>query len=83
MNHAANQTRWEGIARKLLLGKKIVAVRYLSKEEAEDLGWTHRCVVLQLDDGNLIFPSSDDEGNNAGSLFTNDKDVPGLPVIGL
>lgn len=56
-------------------------VRYLNRNEAESLGWHSRCIVLQLDDGNLIFPSSGDEGNEAGVLFTNDKEDYILPVI--
>jgi len=75
------EKRWTKIAKNQLLGRKIVNVRYLSKEEAETLGWYNRCVVIQLDDGNLVFPSADDEGNNAGSLFTNNKTDSVLPVI--
>ena len=37
--------------------------------------------VMQLDDGNLVYPSQDDEGNGAGALFTNDKKNPTLPVL--
>lgn len=72
---------WTDIASKMLLGRKIVAVRYMSQEEADDMGWYQRPVVLQLDDGNIIYPSHDDEGNDAGALFTNDKDNPTLPVL--
>jgi len=75
------ENRWTKVAQKQLLGKKIVKVRYLSQQEAEDMGWCSRCVVIELDDGNLIYPSSDDEGNSAGTLFTNDQAEPVLPVI--
>ena len=75
------ETYWTGIAQAQLLGKKIVEVRYLSQEEADDLGWDERCVVIHLDDGNLILPSRDDEGNGAGSLFTNNEKNPTLPVL--
>ena len=73
--------KWGAIARKMLLNRKIVGVRYLLDEEMEMLGWDDRCVVLILDDGNMIFPSCDDEGNRAGALFTNNSDQPVLPVI--
>lgn len=76
-----NRARWTKTASDLLLGKKIVAVRYLNDEEMQTLGWETRCVVIQLDDGNLIFPSCDDEGNGAGALFTNDQEVGCLPVL--
>jgi hypothetical protein len=50
-------------------------------EEMESLGWDERSIVLILDDGNMIFPSSDDEGNQAGALFTNNPDHPTLPTL--
>ena len=72
---------WIDVAKKQLLNRKIVDVRYLTTEEMENLGWYHKCVVMVLDDGNMIYPSSDDEGNNAGALFTCDPDQPTLPVL--
>ena len=72
---------WTDIAKEQLLGKKIVDVRYLSQEEADDLDWTERPVVIHLDDGNLIYASADDEGNGAGALFTNNQANPVLPVL--
>jgi len=72
---------WTDIAKQQLLNRKIVDVRYLSEEEAENLGWTQRSVVMVLDDGNMIYPSSDDEGNDAGALFTCNSDQPTLPVM--
>ena len=73
--------RWEQIARQLLLNKKIVDVRYLTKEEAEDLGWDERVVAFQTEDGLWFFPSRDDEGNGGGALFTSDDKESCLPVI--
>ena len=73
---------WTDVAKKQLLGRKIVDVRYMTQEEADDMGWYSRPVVFQLDDGNLIFPSADDEGNDGGALFTNDESNPTLPVLG-
>ena len=46
-----------------------------------NLGWYSRCVVMILDNGTVVYPSQDDEGNGAGSLFTNDYKNPVLPVI--
>jgi hypothetical protein len=73
--------RWEQIARQLLLNKKIVDVRYLTKDEAEDLGWNERVVAFQTEDGLWFFPSRDDEGNGGGALFTSDDKDSCLPVI--
>lgn len=72
---------WTDVAKKQLLNRKIVDVRYLLPEEMESLGWYESCVVMVLDDGNMIYPSQDDEGNGAGALFTCNPDQPTLPVI--
>lgn len=75
------EMKWTEIAARQLLGRKITGVRYMSPSEAHELGWYRRPLVLQLDDGNLIFPSEDDEGNGGGSLFTNHEQHPVLPLI--
>ena len=72
---------WTDIAKKQLLNRKIVDVRYLTDEEMEGLGWDEKAIVMILDDGNMIYPSSDDEGNSAGALFTCNSDQPTLPVM--
>lgn len=72
---------WTDVAKKQLLNRKIVDVRYLTVDEMENLGWDERCVVMVLDDGNMIYPSQDDEGNGAGALFTCNADQPTLPVM--
>ena len=75
--------KWTKYAKEHLEGKKITAVRYLSDEEKNSLGWFRSSLVIQLDDGSLLFPSADDEGNDAGALFGQDKDGKELlfPVI--
>lgn len=59
-------------ARKILLGSKIVGVRYLSKEEATNFGWYNLGLVLWLEtkEGNImvITVQQDDEGNDSGVL---------------
>ena len=72
---------WTDAASKLLKGKKITEVRYLSKKEARDLGWNRRSIVLQLNDGTVIYPSRDDEGNDGGALFTTNNELPIIPVL--
>jgi hypothetical protein len=42
---------WGGQATKALVGKKIVAARYLNDDEVESLGWFKSAIVLLLDDG--------------------------------
>ena len=72
---------WLTEAKEQLLNRKIVNVRYMTSEEMEQLGWYCRPVVMVLDDGNMIYPSSDDEGNNGGALFTCNEANPVLPVL--
>ena len=55
------------------LGRKIVGVRPMTKSELEANGWDGRrtpVTVLQLDDGSILFPMSDEEGNDAGVIVT-------------
>lgn len=81
MTTKTTDCHWTKTAKKLLEGRKIAQVRYLSDEESDLLGWNRRAVVLQLDNGLMIFPSMDDEGNDAGALFTTDEKTPILPVL--
>ena len=73
--------RWTQEAAAKLQGRTIKAVRYMTEEEQEACGWYSRAVVLVLDDGHAIWPSRDDEGNDAGALFTTYDELPGVPVI--
>jgi hypothetical protein len=75
--------RWEKHAKDAFVGRKIVNARYMTPEEVEAMGWTQSVVVLQLNDGSVIYPSMDDEGNNGGALFGNTRDGHDLtmPVI--
>ena len=73
--------KWVQEISDVLVGKRIVRVDYLTKEEMSELGIVRSGVVLVLNDQNCIFPMSDDEGNDAGSLFTTYKKLPVIPVI--
>ena len=64
-----------------LAGRKIKSVRFLSKEEAHGLGWQKRPLVLQLDNGALLYSMQDDEGNDGGAMATSFKSEPTIPVI--
>lgn len=67
------EEKWTTKAAKALIGKKIVKVQYMTKKNAEDLDWYQRPLILQLDDGSIIFPQADDEGNDGGALVHYDK----------
>ncbi len=56
-----------------LVGRTIIGVRRLDAGEVEDLGWFEDpavTLVLLLDDGALVWPQRDPEGNGPGVLTT-------------
>jgi hypothetical protein len=73
-------TKWAEIASDQLLGRRIVGVRYMTIPEMQQYFWQTRALVLELDDGTLVFPAADNEGNDAGVLFTTNHQNPVLPA---
>jgi hypothetical protein len=73
--------KWEDRCSPVLVGKTIKSVRYLFTCEMKDLGWSKKSLVIFFTDGSYLFPSNDDEGNNAGALFTSFKGLEGIPTI--
>ena len=61
--------RWHKAARAALVGRRITAVRWMSEAEVEAFGWNDPAIVLELDDGGVLIPQMDDEGNDAGALL--------------
>ena len=59
---------WNGKA-KSMIGKKIIQARYMTKQEAEEMGWYKRPLIFIFDDGSYMFPSKDDEGNDGGAIL--------------
>ena len=51
------------------MARSVIDVRYLTKEEVEALGWSESVPVILFNDGTMLFPSQDDEGNGGGALF--------------
>ena len=68
MSRTAN-LEWEQAADALLTGKRITGVRTMTQREADELGWNKRPVILILEGNVELFPSQDDEGNDAGTWF--------------
>jgi len=63
-----------------LIGRRIVAMRPLTDGEMDHNFWDGLPpVALELDDGTVIYPSSDAEGNRPGELFVNTPG--GLQII--
>lgn len=52
-----------------LIGKKIVDIVQITKEEMDDLGWYGRAMKIVLENGTVIIASSDEEGNDSGSFY--------------
>lgn len=55
-------------ARRILLNRRIVEVRYLTPDECRRQMWSFTGVALVLDDGTTVYPARDAEGNDAGAL---------------
>ena len=83
MSKESTEQYWTKIGEKYLGGKTVSKIRYVTKEEAENMGWYSRSIVIEFTDGTLILPSRDDEGNDGGALFGQTKDGKDLtfPVI--
>lgn len=74
---------WEKYAALKLVGRTVKAVSYMSAEEKENAGFYRAALVIEFTDGTLLYPSADDEGNDAGALFgigRNKKEFV-IPVI--
>jgi len=52
-----------------LIGKKIVDILPMTQSEVDDMGWYGKHNKIVLEDGTVIISSSDEEGNDAGSLY--------------
>jgi len=72
---------WNKRVSKLLVGRKIIKVEYTSQKDAEEQGWYKRPVQIQLDNGVWLTPTSDDEGNDGGAIYTNLKGNSIIPVL--
>ena len=63
--------------RKHLIGRTITDVKWLSADESKRLmDWDYQPCEIFLDNGTILTPGADDEGNNAGVIFTNIKEIP-------
>ncbi len=81
MTKQAQKARWGLAATKSLKGKVVKSVRYMSEKEREEYGWYNCAAIVVFEDGSWLMPSTDDEGNDAGALFSSDPDLDTIPVI--
>ena len=77
----STEARWTAEARKLLVGRKIADVFYMSNAETLESEWRDRPLCIKLDDGVVLIPMMDEEGNDGGVLATTDDTRPILPTL--
>lgn len=75
------EKKWTDIAVKQLVGRRITGVRYMTDEERREYYWSNRALIVTLDNGQYFIPTSDPEGNNAGTLHTSDEKEPVLTSL--
>ena len=65
------------------IGRTITNVRRLTQDELEYEYWQggESCLVLELDDGSVLYPSRDPEGNGPGCIFGIDHDMSHMRLI--
>jgi hypothetical protein len=81
-SNAGLREHWGNLASNFLVGKTIRRVRYLNDIEKEDIGWNKSSLVIEFTDGHWIIAMSDDEGNEAGSLWTSrQSEINVIPTI--
>lgn len=50
-------------------GQKITGVAYLDDASLRKLGWRRSPIVLRFSGGGILYPTRDNEGNDAGTVF--------------
>ena len=76
--------RWNEKAKQVVLGRKIIQVKYVDTKEAKSYMWDKRPISFTLDDGTRLMVQQDDEGNDGGALWYGNKDGEDLlPVLSL
>ena len=76
------EKEWIKQASEELVGRKIVKVEWLPKDDAKKFGWHKRPIVLVLENGGYLFPMQDDEGNDGGALATS-SEMETWPVLSI
>jgi|TARA_R100000152_G_C6702589_1_gene131809 ethanolamine utilization protein EutQ (cupin superfamily) len=73
---------WTKKVKEHLIGKKIIDIKWMSPKVAEeDFAWYSQPCEIYLEDGIILTPSRDDEGNDGGAILTNLVDLPTIPVF--
>lgn len=75
------KVRWNLTAVQKLRGKTIATCRYMTDKELQKMGWDKSPLVIIFTDNTAMYASSDDEGNEGGSLFTTINGLEVIPTI--
>lgn len=75
------ENRWIKEISEVIVGKKIKSVSIMTQEDADDIGYDSRPIIIELEDGTLLYPVSDDEGNDGGSIYTTNEELPIIPTF--
>lgn len=62
---------------KKLHDRIIKDVRYMTEGEAKAWGWYKRPLMIILDNGDIMIPQSDDEGNDGGAIYMTNPSLEG------
>ena len=73
--------KWSENVGNKLVGRRIVAVRYMTDKERRKHWWSKSAVIIKLDDGSALYPMSDDEGNDAGAIATTYDGLLVIPTV--
>ena len=73
---------WSGDVTKIFKGKTVSHIDYLTDSEMDEMGWYSRAPVIVFTDKSWIIASADDEGNDAGALFTSANKMSVIPKNG-
>lgn len=69
------------------LGQRLKSIRPMTKKELDSQYWDHRPwevpMVLEFEDGSIIFASQDGEGNGPGALFGVDGKGKNFSLLGV
>jgi|15BtaG_2_1085339.scaffolds.fasta_scaffold00048_62 hypothetical protein len=75
--------RWVNYAREQLVGRTITNAFMMSQDDCDAMDWGSSGLMLELDNGTVIYPVRDDEGNGPGTLrgVTKDGEQLVFPVV--
>jgi hypothetical protein len=68
-----------------LIGRTITKIRPMTTGELSAEGWDigDNCSAIEFDDGTVLYPSRDEEGNGPGAFFGVDKNGNGFIIAPL